>query len=213
MKLVQFTRNFNSSCKAMIMIALPFACQMALVKTASAENPWTASSRPLIEEGNQLSTKRNTWQDKSLSQDVSEYDESKYPPLEEDKTLGTGVYGVPIEDSALDTMPSYSSSDKLQRFDPQSLGDIPNYPGNSYQGYSDRNIPNYRTPGQMNNNQSGFWPGNRGMNSMPFGGGSGSGFPFPGGSSGFPFTGGNGGSGSPMGGNNGWMPFSNSGFW
>lgn len=219
MKLVQLHRSFNSSCKTMMALVLSFSCGMVLINSASAQNPWLAADRPLIEEGSQLSTNRNTWQDKTLPKEEGVFDESKYPPLEEEETLGTGVYGELPENTAKVPLPDYASSDGLQRFDTRALGEIPTYPGSS-RGYSGGNYGRYQNPGLNNRyqtgNQSGFWPGNSGMYGMPFGGGSGSGFPFSGGNgSGSPLGWGNGsGSGFPFGGgNNGWMPFSNSGFW
>jgi len=196
----------------MVVVTLPLSSGLILSTSALAQNPWHSGSRPLIDEGSQLSTKRNTWQDKTQSATENEVDESKYPPLDEDRTLGTGEFDELAKDLNSDLSSGSSSLNNLQRFDPQILGEVPTYPG-SNRGYSGSNYGHYQNPGLNSRHQSGAWPGNRGMNNMPFGGGYGNGLPFGGGNStGFPFGGSN-GSGFPLGGNNGWMPFSNSGFW
>ena len=178
---------------------------------ASGENPWIDGSRPLIDEGNVANTDENTWSEKQKLEGA--IDESKYPPLEEDKTLGTGFYDDRTVDLSPKDVPSTSTADSYPSFDPQSLGEVPAYPGSNQgsmpgqygynpqpryrqgyqQGYQQRYQPGY---------QSGYWPGNRGMGGFPFGGNSANDFPFGGNSGGFPFG---------MG--NGWMPNSGSGFW
>ncbi|MCK5360709.1 MAG: hypothetical protein KAJ95_08780 [Gammaproteobacteria bacterium] len=212
----------NLSCKAVVVISLSLSSGLVFSDSAFAQNPWQSGSRPLIDEGSQISTKRNTWQDKTQSATADEFDESKYPPLDENRTLGTGEFDELTKNPGSAFTSGPSSLDTLQQFDPQSLGEVPTYPGSS-RSYSGSNYDYYQNPGLSNRYQSGAWSGNRGMNNSPFGGGYGNGFPFGGNGSGFPFGGSNGsafpfsggnGSGFPFGGgNNGWMPFSNSGFW
>jgi hypothetical protein len=212
-KFLQYSPAIKLSCKYMMVITLSLSSGLVLSNSASAQNPWLSGSSPLIEEGSQLSTKRNTWQDKTKSATADEIDESKYPPLDEDRTLGTGQFDELAEDLDSGLNSGSSNLDSLQQFDPQSLGEVPTYPGRS-RGYPGSNYGQFQNPGLNSRYQSGAWPGNRGMNNLPFGNGYGNGLPFGGGnSSGFPFGGGN-GSGFPFGGgNNGWMPFSNSGSW
>ena len=199
--------------RAPLVFVMLISVQVLLINSSSAENPWTEGDRSLVDEGNPASSDRNSWIKKDSSLSVDGIDESKYPPLEEDKVLGTGIYGDSATDNSFAIEPGSSSTDTFQYYDPQSLGSIPVYPGSS-QGnagnyYSNNQMPPVRNryqpayrPGYGSGYGSGYRPGYSGM----------SGFPFGGGNSGFPFGGSN-GSGFPFGGGNGFMPFSNSGFW
>jgi len=222
----------DSSYRAPLVFVMLIAVQVLLINSSSAENPWTEGDRSLVDEGNPASSDRNSWIKKDSSLSVDGVDESKYPPLEEDKVLGTGIYGDSATDNSFAIEPGSSSTDAFQYYDPQSLGSMPVYPGSS-QGnagnyYSNNQMPPIRNryqpayrPGYGSGYGSGYRrpgygsryrPGYSGMSGFPFGSGN-SGFPFSGSNgSGFPFGGGN-GSGFPFGGGNGFMPFSNSGFW
>ncbi|MFW2438036.1 MAG: hypothetical protein ACN4GR_01545 [Arenicellales bacterium] len=165
---------------------------------ASGQNPWLESDKPLIDDRGLDLSKENSWREKADSQPEDAIDESKYPPMDENETLGTDRFGYPAVDQALqDSKPVTGSSD-FQYPDAQPYRKKPIYPGNRQQSmpgyYENRQYPQYR-PGYQSGypgDQRGFWPGNGGMRGFPFGGGSGSGFPF--------------------GGGNDWMPFSNSGY-
>jgi hypothetical protein len=227
----------DSSYRAPLVFVMLIAVQVLLINSSSAENPWTEGDRSLVDEGNPASSDRNSWIKKDSSLSVDGIDESKYPPLDEDMTLGTGIFGGSAAENSFASEPSSSSSDTIQYYDPQSLGSIPVYPGSS-QGnagnyYNNNQIPPIRNryqpayrPGYGAGYGSGYRPGygaGYGSGYRPgYGAGYGSGyrpgysgmsgFPFGSGNSGFPFGGSN-GSGFPFGGGNGFMPFSNSGFW
>jgi hypothetical protein len=212
MKNVRLCRTLSLSYKPLVLIAMLVSLEVFLMQTATAQNPWLEDSRPLIDEGSQIKNSDNSWQGRSDSQSTDTIDESKYPPLEEDITLGTGVSGVssPYDNSALS--PSTVSSNMIQHSDFQPLGQIPVYPG----GRQDNIVP-YSAAAYPYANRyqpaypSGGWPGSS-MNQRPFGAGYGSGFPFGGNNGGgLPFWGSK-GNGFPYGGNNSWMPFSNTGF-
>ena len=173
---------------------------------ASGQNPWLGDDKPLIDDRSQDLSEDNTWRGKADSQSENAIDESKYPPMDENETLGTDRFGYPAEDlTSLDTSPVTGSSD-FQYPDTRTYGQMPVYPGSRQRDmsgyYGNRQYPQYR-PGYQPGYQRGYRPGNGTMGGFPFGGGSGSGFPLGGGS----------GSGFPFGGGNDWMPFSNSGFW
>jgi len=207
----------GSSYRMPLVFAMMIAVQVLLVNASSAENPWTEGDRPLIDEGNQASTDRNTWIKKNNSLNVDGIDESKYPPLEEDKVLGTGIYSESAADNSFGMEPGSSSIDTIQYYDPQSLGQMPVYPDSS-QGDTGSYYSNNRIPPIRNRYEPSYRPGYRSGYGSGYGSGyrpgySGmSGFPFGSGNGGFPFGGSN-GSGFPFGGGNGFMPFSNSGFW
>jgi len=174
---------------------------------ASGQNPWLQGDKPLLDDRSLESSEDNTWRDKAVSQPENAIDESKYPPMDENETLGTGRLGYPaVDQTLLDTAPVTGSSD-FQYPDAQAYRKKPVYPGNRQRDmsgyYGNRQYPQYR-PGYQSGYpgfQRGYWPGNGTMGGFPFGGGSGSGYPF------------GGGSGFPFGGGNDWMPFSNSGHW
>lgn len=205
-------RPFSNYSAVIVLIGLLLVPAL-LINSASAQNPWFEGSRPLIDEGNQVSNDKNLWSEKQKAQSADAIDESKYPPLEEDKTLGMGIYGQPEAEM---TKAAPSLPESSQSIDRQSPGETPVYPGSSQRSmpghYNNRAYPSYRQ-GYRPGYQSGYWPGNGGMGGSPFGGNSGNGFPF-GGNSGnaFPF-GGNSGNGFPFGMGNGWMPNSGTGFW
>ena len=211
MKNPQQSSHFFSSFAVKAVLLVLISASGLSIYPASGENPWVEGGRPLIDEVNVDKTDENTWSEKQKLEGA--IDESKYPPLEEDKTLGTGFYDDRTKNLSIKDAPSASTVDSYQSFDPQSLGEIPVYPGSNQrslqgqygnipqqryrqgyqQGYQQRYQPGY---------QSGYWPGNSGMGGYPFGGNSTYGFPFGGNSGSFPFG---------MG--NGWMPNSGSGFW
>jgi uncharacterized membrane protein YgcG len=193
---------------------------------ASGQNPWLESDKPLLDDRSLDSSEDNTWRDKTVSQPDNAIDESKYPPMDENETLGTDRFGYPaVDQTLLDSSPVTGSSDfqypdaqayrKKQYPDAQAYRKKPVYPDSRQRNmpgyYGNRQYPQYR-PGYQSGYpdfQRGYGPGNGNMGGFPFGGGSGSGFPFGGGSgspfgggpgSGFPFGG---GSGSPFGGGSG----------
>lgn len=206
---MQFGLSTRFKLAIMALLVLPGL----IISSASAQNPWFEGTRPLIDDGDNILSEKNSWSDTKRLNSPDAIDESKYPPLEEDKTLGTGSYGEPLVDLApsRDTVPA--SKDPYQFYDPKALGEVPVYPGSSQQNHAGQygNLPGpqYRQGyqqgyqhGYQPGYQSGFWPGSSGMGGFPFGGNSGNGFPFGGNNSGFPFGGGN-----------SWMPYSGSGFW
>jgi len=196
-------RSFSNYSAVIVLFGLLLVPVLS-INSASAQNPWFEGSRPLIDEGNQVSSDKNLWSEKQKAQSADAIDESKYPPLEEDKTLGMGIYGQP--EAELTKMAPSSLPESPQSIDPRSLGETPVYPRSSQRSmpghYNNRAYPSYRQ-GYRPGYQSGYWPGNGGMGGFPFGGNSGNGFPF----------GGNSGNGSPFGMGNGWMPNSGAGFW
>ena len=211
-------RSFSNYSAIFVLFGLLLVPALS-INSASAQNPWFEGSRPLIDEGNQVSSDKNLWSEKQKAQSADAIDESKYPPLEEDKTLGMGLYGQP--EAELTKVAPSSLPESSQSIDPQSPGEVPVYPGSSQRSmpghYSNRAYPSYRPgyqpgyqsgyqsgyqPGYQPGYQSGSWPGDGGMGGFPFGGNSANGFPFGGNSNGLPFG---------MG--NGWMPNSGTGFW
>ena len=183
---------------------------------ASGQNPWLEGDKPLLDDRSLDSSEDHTWRDKAASKPDNAIDESKYPPMDENETLGTDRFGYPAVDQTLpDPSPVTGSSD-FQYPDAQAYRKKPVYPDNRQRDmsgyYGNRQYPQYRPgyqsgyPGYQSGYpgyQRGFWPGNGGRGGFPFGGGSGSGFPFGGDSgSGFPF-GGDSGSGFPFGGGSG----------
>ena len=205
MKNLQQTRNYFSSygVKAVIMVLI--SASGLSVYSASGQNPWLEESKPLIDESDEAKIDVNSWSEKRKLE--GSIDESKYPPLEEDETLGTGFYDDRTVDKPLKDAPPASTADAYsdQSFDSQSLGEVPVYPGSNQRSFPDQygNVPQPRyRQGYQPGYQPGYWPGNGGMGGFPFGGNSAYGLPFGGNSSGFPFG---------MG--NGWMPNPGSGFW
>lgn len=209
MKNLQQTRNYFSSYGVKAVLLALISVSGLSVYPASGQNPWLEESKPLIDESDDSKIDVNSWSEKHKLE--GSIDESKYPPLEEDKTLGTGFYDDRTVDKPLKDAPPASTADpySYQSFDSQSLGEVPVYPGSNQRSFPDQygNVtqPRYRQgyqPGYQPGYQSGYWPGNSGMSGFPFGGNSANGLPFGSNSSGFPFG---------MG--NGWMPNPGSGFW
>ena len=173
---------------------------------ASGQNPWLEGDKPLHDDRSLDLSEDHTWRDKAVSKPDNAIDESKYPPMDENETLGTDRFGYPAVVQTLpDPSPVTGSSD-FQYPDAQAYRKKPVYPDNRQRNmsgyYENRQYPQYR-PGYQSGYpgfQRGYWPGNGTMGGFPFGGGSGSGYPF------------GGGSGFPFGGGNDWMPFSNYGY-
>jgi len=215
---VGHSRIYCSLCRAiMVFIVLQMLVGMS-ISSASAQNPWFESNQPLIDEGNQPISERNSWSGAKGVQSADAIDESKYPPLEEDETLGTGFYSAPAEDLPAKSTPSSPAGESYKSYSQQSLGEIPVYPGTHQGGfqsqYGNRPYSGYNQ-GFQPGYPSGPWPGNNGMSGFPFGGNSSNGLPFGGNSygNGFPFGGNSYGNGMPFGMGNGWMPNSGTGFW
>jgi hypothetical protein len=185
--------------KAPLVFILLTATPGLSILPASGQNPWLESDKPLHDDSSLDSSEDNTWRDKAVSQPENAIDVSKYPPMDENETLGTDRFGHPAVGKTLFNSSSVTDSSDFQYPDAQAYGQVPVYPVNRQRNvpgyYGNRQYPQYR-PGYQSGYpgyQRGYWPGNRNMGGFPFGGGSGSGFPF--------------------GGGNGWMPFSNTGFW
>ena len=157
---------------------------------ASGENPWSGSDKPLIDDRRQDSFEDNTWSDKSVSEPENIINESKYPPIDEGETLGTGQFGYSAEAITSPGSPSVTDNSNLRYPDAQAYGQkMPVYPGsrqqNWYGYYGNQQYPYYRPgyrpayPGY----RRGSWPGYGGVGGFPFGSGY------------------------------DWMPFSSPGFW
>ena len=151
----------------------------------AAQNPWHEDFRVTIDEQLKDQPEDNLWSEEPPSD--KPFDESKYPPLDEDTTLGITmpVYpGVDQEPTAPKAIEEYTYPDT------QVEGQLPAYssypygrqPG-GYRPYSGYH-PGYYGSG---------WPGGSGWGGAPYGGNSWGGFPFG------------------MG--NTWMPFNSPGFW
>jgi hypothetical protein len=172
---------------------------MLVPTTVSAEeNPWT-TSRMGPEESRNMSSDRNTWRDGTLDQSEDAVENSKYPPLDEDKALNIGVYSAPpVPQPSLST-PAQTSEDTSST--QQTYGGYPpvdynrQYNYGNYPGYGYSTGPGYYggapwSGGMPGSGVGGYWPGS---------GYRGGGFPFGSRSGGFPF---------------GDMPFwGGSGFW
>ncbi|MEA1890966.1 MAG: hypothetical protein U9N50_14465 [Pseudomonadota bacterium] len=206
------TNYFNSVRKPFASIML-IAIASFFTSTACAQtlidNPWLESSRPLID-GNPILSDSNSWRASEDSFSKDEIDESKYPPLDEDETLGTSYPVLPSERApAQSGLPGLAGSGfhypQAQDFEP-----IPVYPDNTRRdasAYPDRQFSSYPRGypqrGYQPGYPTGFGQGYNPMGEFPFGGNSGRGSPFGG------YT----GTGSPFGMGNGWMPFSGPGMW
>jgi hypothetical protein len=174
---------------------IPFVISVMLLSgfsilPASGQNPWLESDKPLIDDRNQDSSEDNTWRDKVVSEPDNEINESKYPPLDEDETLGTGQFGYSAEDMTSQDSSSVTGGSDLRYPDAQAFGQqMPFYPGNRQQNrygyYGNQQFP-YSRPGYRSaypGYRRDYWPGSGGVGGFPFGGG------------------------------NEWMPFSYPGFW
>jgi len=161
----------------------------------AAKNPWIESSKPLID-GNPIPSDMNSWLDKEKSLSSNDYDESMYPPLDENEALGSEYSVLPPENAPVQgTMPAVGMN-RFRYPQAQDFEQIPVYPDNSrrdFSTYSNRQFPPYQRGYQPGYPAAGYGPGYNSMGGFPFAGNSGGGFPFG------------------MG--NGWMPFSSPGFW
>ncbi len=158
------------------------------------ENPWVELSKPLISE-DPIPSLKNNWRGDESSSNDEKIDESKYPPLDENVTLGTEYPAMPPENTpSQSSIPPVTGTSVFRYPQVQDYEAVPVYPSSpqrSMPAYGYRPTPMQR-PGFQPGYPAGYGSGyNRGR--MPFGGNQGGGFPFD------------------MG--NNWMPFSGSGFW
>lgn len=157
---------------------------------ASGQNPWIESDNSLIDDSSQDTSEDNTWRDKPVPEPENSINESKYPPLDEDETLGTGYFGYSAEEMTPQDSSSVTGGSVVRYPDAQAYGQqMPVYPGSRQQNwdgyYGDQQFP-YSRPGYRPaypGYRRGYWPGNGSAGGFPFGGG------------------------------NDWMPFSYPGFW
>jgi len=166
--------------------AAPVTAQIA------AENPWIESSKPLID-GNPIPSDMNSWRGKEKSLSSNDYDESMYPPLDENKALGTEYSVLSSENAPVQRALPAVGMNRFRYPQAQGFEQIPVYPDNSRREFS---TYSYRQPYQrayQPGYPAGYGPGYNSIGGFPFAGNSGRGFPFG------------------MG--DGWMPFSSPGFW
>ena len=178
----------------MIMVVSGFS-----ILPASGQNPWHEESKPLIDDVTQDPSEENSWRGNTDTSSKGVIDESKYPPFDEDKTLGTNLPVVPPDGVTTQYASPPTAQNTFRYPESQAYGQMPVYPGSNQRNmsgyYGNSQYPQYR-PGYQSGYpgyQRRYGPGYGSMGGFPFGGGNGSGFPF--------------------GGGNGWSPFSNSGFW
>ena len=190
----------------LLVILLGLFAAAPLLHAQESDNPWN-EPRLGPAEARQLAPEINTWADDA----VENADESKFPPMDEDTTLGiepAPVYSpAPIVDAPA-TAPATSPQTGLVTQAP-----VPSYsPGIGY-------APVVPAPGYYAPPYSGY--GRYGGGYYPYGRGyrGGYGFPWsrPGGWGGSGWPGGGGWPGSSWGdfpfGDTDWMPFGDSWFW
>jgi len=135
------------------------------------------------------------WREKENSLSKSKVDESMYPPLDENETLGTEYSVLPSENIPLQGALPAVGMNRFRYPQAQDFEQIPVYPDYSrrdFSAYSNRPYPPHQR-GYQPGYPAGYGPGYNSMGAFPFAGNSGGGLPFG------------------MG--NGWMPFSDTGFW
>ncbi len=199
----------RKSIASIIMIAIAgFSASIACAQTQT-DNPWLESSRPLID-GNPILSDSNSWRASEDSLSKDKIDESMYPPMDENETLGTNYPVLPSERAPAQSTSSGVAGSGFHYPQAQDFEPIPVYPDNTrrdasaYPGRQFSSYPRgYPQRGYQPGYSTGFGQGYNPMGGVPFGGNSGRGSPFSG------YT----GSGSPFGMGNGWMPFSGSGMW
>jgi hypothetical protein len=159
------------------------------ISTASAENPWHEDSRVTIDEELVSQPEEHRWSEQQEKEKA--FDESKYPPLDEDKTLGITMRSYPVPEAEPETTPPALTPEEYVYPDMQYGNQAYRNPGYGYQGYPG----GYGYGGYSGYNPGGYgqrWPGS-GRGGFPFGGNSWGGMPFG------------------MGDN--WMPFGSPGYW
>lgn len=188
---------FNSTRKPLVSIMLISMAGFSVTPAhalMAAENPWIESSKPLID-GNPIPSENNSWRANENSQSRDKFDESRYPPLDENEALGTKYSVLPSENAPVQRTSPAIGGNWFRYPQAQDFEQMPVYPDNfrrDFSAYSNRQYPPYQRayqPGYPTRFGSGY-------NSM----------------GGFPFAG-NSGRGFPLGMGNGWMPFSSPGFW
>ena len=192
------------------LLVLAFLYSVSGVSSAvDGNNPWN-EPRVGPADSRQMSSDKNTWSESS--EGVDSADSSKYPPMDEDATLGIEPtqHTVPaavtespvsITPSAGTDTPTYAPATGTYGQMPDNYGYAAPYSGSSgqYRNYPDNRYQRYRngnTGGMWPGGSSGMWPGNSG--GMWPGGSNGM---WPG-SSGGMWPGNSGGSGFPFGGSN-----------
>lgn len=187
---MQFSKSWLNQLVPFAMILIAGSAAMPLFAQMSVENPWAESSKPLIDE-KPMAVESNSWRARDSAETGDGYDESKYPPLDENAALGTEYSGSPSEYSATGgAWPGGRRAGDNYYPQIQNYEQTPVYPDNSR-----REFPSYnrRYPAYQRNYQpeypSRYGYGSNSRGGLPFFGNSGSGFPFSMGNSMMPFSG------------------------
>lgn len=201
MKLLPVNSFSKIRCLGLLACVFSMGIPGISVLSASAENPWHQDSKPLIDEPKQEPIE--SWSADSSNLPAGKVDDSKFPPFDEDTTLGTNLPpAAPREGTTTQYAKPPTSTESSSYSGPHTFGQRPVYPDNYSQNlYGGYGVDPYQT--YRPRTQYGYQPEYQGGYYSPRYNNWGSGLPF----GGYP------GTGFPFGRNNNWMPFSGSGFW